>query len=57
MTGLPIRSKIPKQIALERSRDYTIPQTLDLKKMPNGTNVYEIFDDVTERKAGSDPDT
>ena len=36
--------------ALDRSRAYSIPQTLNLKKMQNGTNIYEIFDDISCRK-------
>ena len=47
------RLKPYQQSAVERSREYQLPQTLDLRKLRNGTNIYEIFDDLAKRRAYS----
>lgn len=41
--------------AIERSREYQLPLAIDLKRMRNGTNIYEIFDDIAQRKKDGGP--
>ena len=42
-----------QQGAIERSRRFVIPDRIDLRKCANGTNIYELFDDLRHRKGKS----
>jgi len=43
-----------QQRAIERSRRFVIPDRIDLKRCANGTNIYELFDDLRHRKGNPD---
>jgi len=39
-----------QQEAINRSRRFVLSERINLKKCPNGTNLYALFDDFSERK-------
>ncbi len=39
-----------QQEAIARSRRFTLPEKISMKKCVNGTNIYELFDELERRK-------